>query len=417
MQTNDTEFQAAPNALSTWPSVESGISYLDLLIVLAGRKRFIVAVTFAFGVVAAIISLLLPSRFTATTVILPPQNSSAGSALLSELSAMGPMASLAGGGLGIKNPNDMYVALLKSRTVEDAMVQRFNLKAEYRAKRQSDARKALEGQCEIESGPKDGLIHISVTDRDPARAAEMANGYVEEYRKFSETLAITEASQRRLFFQQQLAEAKDNLANAEEAFKKTEQATGMIQMDSQARALIESAASLRAQIAAKEVEIHAMRSFASDGNPDLQMAEQQLAGWQAQLSRLTGNPGAAEDELLLSKGQVPGAGLEYVRKLRDVKYYDTIFDLLAKQFEIAKLDEARQGALIQVVDPAIPPDRRSFPKRTLIVLVTALVGFFAAISWVLITAAFLNIQRNPEYKEKIERLRGKLHKESSVNFN
>lgn len=412
MQTIDTETQAPPAARPPQQNHEDEISLLDLLIVLARRKRFILATTVLFGVVAAIVSLLLPSRYTATTVILPPQTSSAGSALLSQLSSMGPMASLAGGSLGIKNPNDMYVAMLKSRTVEDAMVQRFDLKAEYRAKRQSDARKALESRCDIQGSPKDGLIHISVTDRDPRRAAEMTNAYVEEYRKFSGTLAITEASQRRLFFEQQLAEAKDNLANAEEALKKTQQTTGLIQMDSQARALIESAASLRAQIAAKEVEIHAMRSFASDQNPDLVVAEQQLAGWRAQLSRLTGNQSGTEDDLLLSKGQVPGAGLEYVRKVRDVKYYDTIFELLARQYEMAKLDEARQGALVQVVDPAVPPDRRSFPKRSLIVLVATIGGVFVGIFWVLVAAGLANAQKNPEDKERLEQLRAMLFRKT-----
>jgi uncharacterized protein involved in exopolysaccharide biosynthesis len=325
---------------------------------------------------------------------------------MSQLSTLSPIASLAAGNsLGIKNPNDMYVAMFKSRTVEDAMVQRFDLMSEYHAKRRSDARKVFESHSEVESNPKDSLIRVSVTDRDPKRAAVMTNAYVEEYRKLSGTLAITEAAQRRLFFEQQLAQAKDNLANAEEALKKTEQTTGVIQMDSQARALIESATSLRAQIAAKEVEIHAMRSFASDGNPDLQLAEQQLAGWQAQLSHLTGNRSGTEDDLILSRGQVPGAGLEYLRKLRDVRYYDTIFELLAKQFEMAKLDEARQGALIQVVDPAIPPDRRSSPKRIFIVLVATMAGFIIAMFWVLVTAAFASAQKNPENNERLERLK------------
>jgi tyrosine-protein kinase Etk/Wzc len=404
MNTFSTETLPKSNTIPPQSGDEYEISVLDLLILLTRRKRFIIITMGVFVGVSAIIALLLPFRFTATTVILPPQNQSAGTALMSQLS--GPMASLAASsGLGIKNPNDMYVAMFKSRTVEDAMVQRFDLMTEYHAKRRSDARKAFESQSDIENNAKDGLIRISVTDRDPRRAAEMTNAYVEEYRKLSGTLAITEASQRRLFFEEQLAQAKDNLANAEEALKKTEQTTGIIQMDSQARALIESATSLRAQIAAKEVEIHAMRSFASDGNPDLQLAEQQLAGWQAQLSHLTGNRSGTEDDLLLSKGQVPGAGLEYVRKLRDVKYYDSIFELLAKQFEMAKLDEARQGALIQVVDPAIPPDRRSSPKRIFIVLVATMAGFIIAMFWVLVTAAFASAQKNPENNERLERLK------------
>jgi tyrosine-protein kinase Etk/Wzc len=407
MDISETEPQTkAPISPRSLPDSNSEVSILDLLIVLAKRKNFVLVFTLVFAIVAAIISLLLPSRYTATTVILPPQNSSGGSAfLMSQLSGLGPMASLAGGGLGIKNQNDMYVAMLKSLTVEDAMVQRFGLMAEYHSKRRSDARKDFENHCEVLSGTKDGLIRISVTDRDPKRAAEMANGYVEEYRKFSATLAITEASQRRLFFEQQLAEAKDNLANAEEALKKTQQTTGLLQLDSQSRALIESAASLRAQIAAKEVEIRAMRSFASEQNPDLLLAQQELAGWQAQLSHLAGNQPGNSDDMLVSKGQVPAAGLEYIRKLRDVKYYETIFELLAKQFEMAKLDEARQGSLIQIVDQAQVPDRRSFPKRAIIVLIACLLGLIFALIWVLGTEALANAQKSPEYGDRLRTLK------------
>jgi tyrosine-protein kinase Etk/Wzc len=413
MQTSDIESSVKAKPLPPQSGSGEEISLFDLLIVLARRKRMILYTVLACAIVAAIVSLLLPPRYTATTVILPPQNQTAGSSLISQLGAISPMASLAGGGLGMKNPNDMYVAMFKSRTVEDAMVRRFDLQKEYRSKKASDARVALENHCDIQTNAKDGLIRIMVTDRDPKRAAELANGYVEEYRKFSGSLAITEASQRRLFFEQQLAQAKDNLANAEEALKATEQTTGMIQMDSQARALIETAASLRAQISAKEVEIQAMRSFASDQNPDLQIAEQQLAGWRAQLSRLGGGQNGNGDDLLLSKGQVPGAGLEYVRKFREVKYYDTIFELLAKQFEMAKLDEARQGALIQIVDVAVPPDRRSFPKRSLIVILAAAVGFIGAIFWILGSASLESIKKDPEKEARLRELKKLLSRRSS----
>ncbi len=407
MQTVETDLRTQHDTTPRPPG-EIEISFLDLLIALAKRKKLIILTAMAFAAVSAVVSLLLPSRFMATTVILPPQSQSAGSSLLSQLSTMGPMASLAGSGGfgGLKNSNDLYVAMLKSRTVEDAIVQRFDLKKEYNVKRQSDARKDFESDCEIVSGAKDGLIRISVTNRDPNRAAELANGYVEEYKKFSGNLAIGEAGQRRLFFEQQLIQAKDNLGNAEEALKKTEQTTGMIQMDSQARALVESAAGLRAQIAAKEVEIQSMRSFASEENPDLLRAQQQLAGWRTQLSRLTGS--SSEDDLLLSKGQVPQAGLEYVRKLRDVKYYETIFELLAKQFEVAKLDEAKQGAPVQVVDIAIAPDRRASPKRTIIVLISTALGLFLAILWVSFQTGLALIGRDPGNKRRLDELRTSL---------
>ena len=219
------------------------------------------------------------------------------------------------------------------------------------------------------------MIRISVEDSDPKRAADLANGYVEQFRALSEHLAITEASQRRLFFEKQLEQAKDNLASAEEALKRTQQSTGLIQLDSQARALIESAASLKAQIAAKEVEIQGMQTYATSENAQLIQAQRELDGMRTQLAKLGGSESSVGGEIIVPKGMVPEAGLEYIRKVRDVKYNETIFDILARQFELAKLDEAREGALIQVVDPAIPPDKKSFPRRGLIVLGATAAGF------------------------------------------
>ena len=385
------------------------ISLLDLLIVLAERKRIIFAVTTVFAIGAIVVSLLLPPRYTATVTLLPPQQgSSMGAALASQLGNLGGMAALAGGSLGLKNPNDMYVAMFKSRTVEDAMVQHFGLMQEYRAKYLSDARKKFEGRATVDGSGKDGMIHISVEDRDPRHAADLANGYVDQFRLQSQHLAITEASQRRLFFEQQLEQAKDNLANAEEAMKETEQQTGVIQLDSQARALIESAESLRAQVAAKEVQLQGMRTYATGENSQVVQAQQELDSMRAQLAKLGGSEDSASGGIIVPKGQVPEASLEYIRKLRDVKYNETIFDILARQFEVAKLDEAKQGALIQVVDPAVPPDRRSFPKRGLIVIGATAVGFFIGLFVALLQIGFRHLKSDSEASDKLQLLRRSL---------
>jgi len=391
------------------PTKDDKISLLDLLIVLAERKRIILLVTAVFAIVAIIVSLILPQRYTATVTLLPPQqNSSMGAALAAQLGSTSGMAALAGGSLGLKNPNDVFVAMLTSRTVEDGMVQHFGLMQEYHAKFSSDARKAFERSATVDGSVKGGMIHITVQDRDPRRAADLANGYVDQFRIQSQHLAITEASQRRLLFEQQLEQAKDNLVNAEEAMKQTEQKTGVIQLDSQARALIESAASLRAQAAAKEVQIQGMRTFATGENSQVVQAQQELESMRAQLAKLGSSEDSASGGLLVPKGQVPEAGLEYVRKLRDVKYNETIFDILARQFEVAKLDEAKQGALIQVVDPAVPPDRRSFPKRGLIVVGATAVGFFIGLFVVLLQTGLERMQSDPEASGKLALLKKEL---------
>ena len=392
------------------------ISLLDFLIVLAARKRFILSMTFGFALVAAIISLVLPKRYIATSIILPPQqNSSMGSALISQLGSLGGMASLASGGLGIKNPNDMLVAMMKSRTVEDAMVEHFGLMQEYHQKYLSDARKDLEKHTSIDGSSKDGLIRISIEDRDPNRAAELANGYVDQFRNLSEHLAITEAAQRRFFFEQQMVQAKNNLANAEEALKRTELQTGLIQLDSQARVLIESAASLRAQIEAKEVQITSLQTFATGQNAQLYQAQQELASLRAQLAKLGGSEDNLDTNLIVPRGKVPQAGLEYVRKIRDVKYYETIFEILARQFEVAKLDEAKEGSVIQVVDTAMPPDKRSFPRRVVIVLEAMVIGFIIGTVIALFQVGVRRMKENPAAQKKINLLQTLLFRRKDLS--
>ncbi len=386
---------------------EDEISLLDLLIVLAERKRIIFWVTASFAIVAIIIALILPKKYTATVILLPPQqNSSLSAQLASQFGSLGGMAALAtGGGSLLKNPNDMYVAMFKSRTVEDAMVQHFELMREYHKRYLSDARKKFEHYATVDGSSKDGLIHISVEDWDPRRAAELANGYVEQFRDLSRSLAFTEAQQRSLFFGKQLEEAKNNLADAEESLAATEQKTGVIQLDSQARALIESAASLRAQIVAKEVQIQGMQTYATGENAQLVEAQQELESMRAQLAKLGGSEANPGGGLLPSKVQMTASGMDYVRRLRDVKYYETIFDILARQFELAKLDEAKEGAIIQVVDPAVPPDKKSFPKRSLIVLGSAFVGLIVGMFWTLWAAALRSMKSDPHIASKLIFLR------------
>jgi tyrosine-protein kinase Etk/Wzc len=319
----------------------------------------------ALGLVAF---FALPNRYTATTLIMPPQaSSSTASVLMNQMSALGAMAS-ASGGLGIKNPNDQQISLLKSKSVETALVKRFDLRRVYHVKYVSSAAKAWERHSSADSGLKDGLIRLSVTDSDPVRAAIFANFWVEEYRRLTATLAVTEAAQRRLFYEQQLTLAKEDLAGAEDTMKETQQRTGVIDIEGQDRTLLASAAMLRAQLATKQIEITAMRQFASDRNPDLERAEEELSGMEGQLAVMDADARQNKGDIVVPKGNVSEDALEYARSLREVKYREAIVDLLTRQYEGARVDEARQGNLIQVVDPATTPEKPSFrlPLWTLI---------------------------------------------------
>ncbi|HET9307155.1 MAG TPA: GNVR domain-containing protein [Candidatus Sulfotelmatobacter sp.] len=391
------------------------VSLLDISVLLVRDRRFILRFVGGAALLSIIISLVLPVKYEAKVVLMPPQpqTSSMASALLSGLGSvgsvgsLGSLGSLAGGlgSLGIKTQSDLYVSLLKTRTVEDAMIRRFNLMSEYRLKRMSDARKEFERRTTVLAGTKDNLITITLEDRDPERAAQLANGYVEEFRKLSASLAITEAARRRLFFEQQLQPAKENLAEAEEAMRKTQQTTGVLQIDSQARALIESAAVLRAQVTAKEVQIEAMRSYAAEDNPDLILVKQQLSALQKQLQQLAGSDRDPGSDIILSKGRVTGSGLEFIRRYRDLKYHETVYELLTKGLELAKLDEARQGEVLQTVDAAVPPDKKSFPPRTVIVVLSTLIAFLIAIFWITTREAMRRAFAAPENRRRLEAMK------------
>lgn len=392
------------------PERANQVSFLDLLIVIGRRKRFLAITTLAVATLSVIACLVIPNRFTATTTILPPQqNSSLAGTLMSQMGSgltMNVAAGLGlGGALNLKNPNDVAISFLKSRTVEEAMVNRFDLSKRYKTKRMSDAIKAFENHCNIETNVKDGLVRVSVIDRDPEQAAKMANAYIEEYKKFAAGLAVTEASQRRLFFEEQLKAANNDLAKAEDAMKNAEQAGGMIQLDSQARALIEAGASLKAQIAVREVEIRRMSLFATNNNPDFMAAKSQLEELQHQLKDLGGSQADLDSGFIVPRGRLPEAGLDYIRKLREVKYRELIFELLAKQLEAAKLDEAREGSLIQVVDAAALPDHKSFPRISIIAPIATLAWLVLALAWVFFQHGLVNARTRPEDLEKLQMLK------------
>jgi tyrosine-protein kinase Etk/Wzc len=367
------------------------ISLLDLALVLAENWRTLVFIPLAAGVLALGISFLIPPTYTAITRILPPvQQQSTSAALTAQL---GALAGLVGPAAGIKNPADQYVALLKSRSVYDAIIQRFKLKELYEATYLEDARKELEQRSNVSAGVKDGIIAIQVEDHDPKRAAAMANAFVEELRNLTKTLAITEAAQRRLFFEEQLTQAKDSLTRSEIALQASGVSAATLRTVPQSA--LESLARLKAQITAQEIKLASMRTFMTDANPEFRLAVRELSALRDELSKAEqSNPVKALNN-----------GAEYITKYRDFKYNETLFELMAKQYELARLDEAREGAVIQVVDAAQPPERKSKPRKAQIAVLTALVVLFLTLLVVFARQALRNAVTDPESASKLGRLR------------
>jgi uncharacterized protein involved in exopolysaccharide biosynthesis len=295
--------------------------------------------------------------------------------LASQLGQLGALGGAAGAMAGIRNPADTYVAMLKSRTIADIMLSRFKLKELYEEHFFEDARSELSKRTRTSAG-KDGLITIEVDDHDPARAADMANAYVEQLGTMMLKLATTEAGQRRLFFEKRLQEARDELTRAEVALRAG--GVGQAALKATPQSALEPLAKLRAQATAQEVRVASMGGAMTESNPELQQARRELSALRAQLER-------AEQE---DAGTTTGSGAEYIARYRAFKYQETLFELMAKQYEMARLDEAREGATIQVVDRAIPPERKSRPRKAVISAVTAVATGVALLIFVFVRQAW-----------------------------
>ena len=309
-------------ALQQPTSPDDEINLVDLLIVFAKHKKMILVLTFAAALVAIGISLLMPNIYTGMSEILPPQSSQSSSVNSIMLAQLGGLTGgAAGAALGLKDPNALYLAMLKSRNIMEKIVRHFDLQTVYEAKTMTDALKALEKKSTITSG-KDGDIVVEVDDKDPQRAAALANAYIEELNKLMQTFALTEASQRGQFFENQMKPAKDKLTDAEITLDRT-----------------------------------------------------------------------------------PNTSLQYMDALRNLRYQEGIYDILARQFAAAKLDEAKDSPLIQILDKAIPPEKKSKPKRSLIVIIATLVAFSMAIIWAFIKEALTRSKSDPEQDARLQELR------------
>jgi len=340
----------------------TGLGGTTPLGVLGGHMMLLFVAPLVVGAATLVATGFIPPSFTAATTFMPPQQSqSAASSAMASLSALAGLAGAAG---GVRNSGDQYVALMQSVTLSDRIIDRFDLMKVYDADFRVDARRVLAGNVRITLGKRDGWITVEVEDKSPQRAADMANRYVDELRRLAGALAVTEAQQRRTFFEQQLGQSREGLVRAQQALQSSGFNPGALKAEP--RAAAEAYARLKAEVTAAEVRLQTLRGSFAEGSYEVRQQLDMLNALRNQLAR-------SEQPLETANGP------DYVGKFREFKYQETLFDLYAKQYELARVDESREGALIQVVDPATPPERKSKPKRAVLaVAATLLSGVFLA---------------------------------------
>ena len=385
---------------------EIEINLFGYLIVILKSKEFIIKTTLAAMVLAAVNSLFIPPTYLAETKILPPQsgNSSMSSLMASQMAGMGLSA------LGGKTTSDLYIALLKTRGVTDFVTDKLDLMNSYKLKSRTKMRGALVAGLTVRNDSKSGLITIGFENRKPQLAADIANAFVEGLQNFNNSLAVTEAGQRRLFFEEQLKAAKENLIKSEENLKAFQQRTGTIKIDEEAKAVIVTVADMRAKVSAKEVQLRVMKSYATTQNPDLQRLQDETLALKEELLKMESKnrPG---DDSVPTVGKMSSLGTEYIRRMREYRYSEALYEILIKQFEAAKLDESKDAALLQIVERAEAPEGRIKPQRRSMVVRTGMLFCFLSILFVLLKSFYNSFMTDPLNKTAIHSVK------ECLNFN
>ena len=363
------------------------ISLLDLLQVIVDNLRLLVLGPLVCGLAALAYAFMIPPTYTAKTQFLPPQQQQSSAA--SMLASLGALGGLAGAATGLKSSADQYIAFMKSVSVQDALIERFKLVEKYEAKLKTDARMALTGSVRIASG-KNGLISVDVDDKDPKFAADLANAHVEELSNLLGRLAVTEAQQRRMFFEKQLQITKENFTKADLALKSSGINSSVLK--SSPASALEAVARLKAGISVQEVKLGTMRNYLTESSPDFKQALNELASLKSQLTK-------AEKEEPASQGTS-----DYVARYREFKYQETMFELFAKQFELAKVDESREGAVIQILDIAEVPELKSKPKKAQIAVITTLASSLALLLFVFIRSGLKSVSQNQKTQQQVRAL-------------
>lgn len=350
------------------------VNFLHYLKMVLKHKRMVMVTTGAALVLSTGVALLLPKVYSATALVLPPQQDQGLMGMM--MGQMGGVASLAGDLLGKGSPADVYVTILSSNAVSDTMIDRFKLMDVYDDQYRMEAYKDLDKNVDISAGKKDGVISITVEDEDPQRAADLANAYVDTLDKLAIKYSSSNATENRAFLEERLAKARGDLARAEDAVKAFQTKHKALDVMDQAKATIEGVAQLRAQLALQEVQLQTMRRQFADSAPEVKNLAVTVANLRGQIAKLEGKSSGSS---IPSVGSVPALGESFVRLMRDMKTQEAIVELLTKQYEMAKFTEAKNVSTIEVIQKARVPDKKVKPKRALIVLVTTFLGLIGSV--------------------------------------
>jgi uncharacterized protein involved in exopolysaccharide biosynthesis len=337
----------------------------------------ILGATLAAAVISIVYSLILPNIYTAKIMILPAQEDKGMmSAMMAQLGGLATLAGGAGVSLGGSSNIDLYASMLKSEAVKDPIIDRFKLMEVYKQKYRTDAYKVLDDNVAVSAGKKDGIITVTVDDKDPKRAAAMANAYIEELGNLAVRLNVTGAGQNRSFLEERLAKAKADLIKAEENLKTFQARNKSVQMTAQAEATIKGIAEMRAKLAAEEVKLATYRRQFTESSQEVKNQATSVVNLRGQIAKMEGSGG---DSSIPAVGSIPAIGEEYVRLMREFKVQESLVEMLTKQYEMAKFSEAKDFSPFQVLLKAMVPERKSKPARARLVLTSSFVTLFFSI--------------------------------------
>ena len=384
---------------------EKNITLLDLLLVLVRRKWMIIKIILLFSLISLIVSLMMTKFYTASARILNPVEKSA---VVNLLESGGGMAGMAGLFMDSGKGN-VYVSMLQSRNVRDRVLDRFAPKnwRELAGSGKEMSTNALVsmylGELAVTVDVNNTLL-VSVEFTDQGKVAEIANAYVEELEKLANEFAMTEATRRLNYYEGELAKARTSLTRTEQQFREYQEKTGVYMGEAQLTANIQNRINMRAQVAAKEIQLRSLLAYATRQNPEVVKLEKEISGLKEEIKRLEDDPGTGDP--LNPLGGMPAARFEYLEKYRDWKFQEVLYNTLLRLYETARLDQSYSPVVIQVLDRAEMPENRSKPKRKMIVVLATFLGFFLAVFLAFVAEAWKRAAEDPEQAEKVEEFRG-----------